>query len=185
MKKHTKMVASLVVAGALAFGAPAAAQAYPAPAPDAPAVSGSLVPGGTAAVAFGGFDDGETVEVSLTGESALSATLASIVRTAVETKSATYQAADDGSVVVNVTLPANASGTYTLTATGSTSGLVQTATLSVGAAAGTGASGADGNLAATGGSDMTALWVGGGALLLTGGAVLAATTIRRRQHRDS
>ena len=178
MKKHTTMVASLVVAGALAL-APVAAQAYPAAPPAEPTVSGTVAPGGTVAVEFAGFTPSETVSVTLTGENAAAGDLAAIVRLAVTSLSETYTAAADGTVDVTVTLPANATGTYTVTAIGAESDITETATLVVPTAAGVG-TGAGGGLAATGGQDMTGLWIGGGALLLTGGAVLAASRIRRR-----
>ncbi|WP_345752735.1 hypothetical protein [Microbacterium rhizophilus] len=181
MKKQSlqKSAAALVLAGALAVAAPAAASAATryTPPTDAPTQTLTVTAGGTVTVALGGFQAGEPVTISLTGEFALQATIGSIVRTAVETQTASLPAAADGTVSPDITLPANATGSYTVTATGATSGNVATAVLALPAAAG----GPGTGLAATGGSDMTGLWVGGGALLLTGGAVIAATTLRRRR----
>lgn len=180
MKKHTKLVASLVVAGALAL-APVAAQAYPVEPPAAPVVSGTAAPGATITVTFSGFEPGEMVTVTMTGENAAAGDLASIVRLAVTSEVETYTAAADGTVFVTATLPADASGQYTITAVGAESALSQTATVTVAAAGGGGGTAAGGGgLAATGGQDLTGLWIGGGALLLTGGAVLVATKLRRR-----
>lgn len=180
MKKHTKVLASLVVAGALSLGAPLAAQAYPAPTPTNDtadsSVSGSFVPGGTVVVTFTGFLAGEDVSVSLTGAFALDATMASA--TDIETQTVMRTADAEGNLVVTITLPDNAYGTYTVTATGLESGVVLTETFTI---EGTGAGG---GLAATGAGDLTGLWVGGGALVLAGGAVVAASAVRRSRQNE-
>ncbi|WP_203136310.1 hypothetical protein [Microbacterium sp. JZ31] len=182
MKKHTKVLASLVVAGALSLGAPLAAQAYPAPTPTTgPAdssVTGSFVAGGTVVVSFSGFAPDEEVSISLTGAFALSATIASAAD--VETQTVTRTADADGNVAVSITLPANAYGVYTVTATGLDSGVAITETFDLGG----GAAGGGGGLAATGAGDLTGLWVGGGALVLTGGAIVVATAVRRSRQNE-
>lgn len=179
MKKHTKVLASLVVAGALSLGAPLAAHAYPAPTPTTgPAdssVTGSFVAGGVVVLSFSGFLPGEDVSVSLTGAFAMDATIASAAD--VETQTVTRTADADGNLTVTITLPANAYGTYTVTATGLESGVVLSETFTI-------AGGGGGGLAATGAGDLTGLWVGGGALVLAGGAIVVATAVRRSRQNE-
>lgn len=186
MKKKTTLSASLILAGALALGAPAVAMAdaYPVPTPS-PNDTIPAAPGQSVDVAFSGFAAGETVTFTLTGENASGATLASIVRLAVEAIDLAKTADSSGAVAVNVTLPADATGTYTLTATGSTSGIVQTVLIETQAPApGEGEEpDDDSDLSPTGtdGSTFQTVLIGGGALALTGGAIVAATAIRRRR----
>ncbi|QYF73741.1 hypothetical protein [Cryobacterium sp. PAMC25264] len=84
-------------------------------------------------------------------------------------------------------LPADATGTYTTTATGLTSGTVGTAAISLAAAdsaAGSGSS-ANGGLASTGyDAPMLAIWGAAGALLL-GVALTVALTVVRRQRANA
>lgn len=190
MNKHTlkKAAASVVLAGALALGAPAVANAYaPSPGPGSgDGASYTIAPNGTVTIPFSGFIPGETVTVTLTGISALSgqitfASAAAGSESLVETTSAN----DAGEVTPVVTVPANASGTYTVTAVGSESGLALEATITIVANAGGGAGGGDdGTLPATGANAdaLLGLWVGGGALLLAGGAVVVATSVRRQRN---
>jgi hypothetical protein len=85
---------------------------------------------------------------------------------------------------VNVVLPADATGTYTTTATGLTSGTVGTAAISLVAADG-GASSTDGGLASTGyDAPMLAIWAAAGALLL-GIALVTVLTVVRRQRANA
>lgn len=189
MKKHAKVLASLVVAGALSLGAPLAANAYPAPTPSTgtgeASASGEFVAGGTVVVAFSGFEPSEDVSVSLTGAFALSATIASA--SDIETQTVMRTADANGSVVVSITLPDNAYGTYTVTATGLESGAAVGETFNIGGGPAGGAAaggGAGGGLAATGSSDLTGLWVGGGALVLAGGAIVVATAVRRSRQNE-
>ncbi|GAA4777672.1 hypothetical protein GCM10023351_23120 [Microbacterium gilvum] len=185
MKKPAALLATLGVAGALALSAPLTASAYT---PSAPEGTTAVAPGGTATLGFGGFAPGETITFSLTGWNASGASLATIVRTAVETASITKPAAADGSTTVDVTLPADAAGAYTVTATGGTSGASASAALDTGipvpaeAGGGSGDGSGSDSLSPTGG-DLTSvgLWVGGGALLLGGAAVVTATAIRRQR----
>jgi hypothetical protein len=102
----------------------------------------------------------------------------------------TKQASATGAVSFNVTLPADASGTYTLTAKGLTSGNVGTATITVvpASVANTGTSASMGNaggaaLAETGASlPMLMVWIGAGALVL-GVAIVATLGFVRKQRR--
>ena len=176
-----KAAAAFALAGALALGAPAAASAYvPSGSISGPS---TVTPGGTGTFSFaaGVFAPGATVTYTITGESASAITFASIVKTAIETKSYTKPANADGSASVQVTLHPQATGTYTLTAT---DGNVSTPNITITAAAAAGGAGGDA-LPDTGTDSalMLGLWVGGGALLLAGGAIVVATTVRRqRQH---
>lgn len=154
-------------------------------------VSGTATAGGTVTVGFasGSFAAGETVSFSVSGNTAVTL---STVKAAVLT-TFTKQASSTGSVSVNVTLPSNASGTYTLTATGLTSGNVGTAAITVGPAslANTGGGAALANtgggaaLANTGATlPMLMIWIGAGALVL-GGAIVGTLAFVRRQRRNA
>ena len=95
--------------------------------------------------------------------------------------------ASTGSLAVDVTFPQGASGTYSLTATGATSGIVGFASFTVApadaAAVATGAdSGTNGTLAFTGSTvSALALWVAGGAVVLGGGLLLVRGSVRRQR----
>lgn len=176
MFKKTIATAALAVLAILA--APTAASAY--------VVDGSVTvsdstpsPGEavTVNIAAGSFDGGEPVVFSVTGEG--SVTLAAL-RTAVETVSKTKTADANGAASVVVTLPANASGTYTLTATGQTSGNIATVSLTVAAAD----AGAGAVLPRTGGElPFAVIWIAGGALVL--GVVLVAVLGLRRRNQTA
>jgi LPXTG-motif cell wall-anchored protein len=94
---------------------------------------------------------------------------------AVQTVSIAKVADAAGAVSVRLTLPADASGTYTLSAVGDVTGAVPDVTFTIPA-------NADGTLPATGQDDVhaAAAWLGGGMLVL-GGAMLALVTARRRR----
>ena len=154
-------------------------------------VSGAVAPGGVVEVAFtdGSFTPGESVSFTLTGENASGATLA-VVKSVVNSQSLVKTATGSGAVALDVTLPSNASGSYTTTATGLTSGTVGTASLNIasadgGAAAGSGSASANGGLASTGyDAPMLAIWAAAGALLL-GIALMVALTVVRRQRANA
>ncbi|MBT1596871.1 hypothetical protein [Curtobacterium flaccumfaciens] len=184
-----KLIAAVVLAGAALLATPAVANAAGYTPDSDVSVSGSAVAGGTAAVSFtpGAFQDNETVNVQVTGAGAV--TLGALPTTTV---SKSYTAASDGSLVVKVTFPQGASGTYNLTATGATSGVVGFAAFTVapadaaavpaaGAGAGAG-NGTDGTLAFTGSTvSALALWVAGGAVVLGGGLLLVRGSVRRQR----
>lgn len=142
--------------------------------------TGSPTPGGESTVAFReAFLPGEQVSFAVTGATSvtLSAAQAQITTTLVKT------ASEAGSTNVVVAFPANASGSYSVTATGAESGSVATAQLDVVPAdAGTGSgTGSSDNLAATGGSMNTLLvWGGAGALILGAALVMVLRTVRRQ-----
>jgi len=176
--KISKASAALAIAVAAVFAAPAVASAYT---PDPPAVAPIIAPGGTATVPFSGFAANEGVEFTLTGENASGATLA-FVAFAVETKSVTKEANADGVASVDVTLPANASGSYELVATGLESDATASTTIKVAATgSGAGGEGGGGVLQNTGfdGDALLGLWVGGGVLVLAGASIAVATSVRR------
>jgi hypothetical protein len=181
-----KLIAAVVLAGAALLATPTVANAAGYTPDSDVSVSGAAVAGGTASVNFteGAFQDNETVNVQVTGAGAV--TLGALPTTTV---SKTYTAASDGSLAVKVTFPKGASGTYNLTATGATSGVVGFAAFTVAPAdaaaavpaAGAG-SGTDGTLAFTGSTvSALALWVAGGAVVLGGGLLLVRTSVRRQR----
>lgn len=116
-----KLFAAISVAGLCVVGSASTATAYPVPPPiEGGVVSGEIVPGGTIAFVFpsGSFAPGETTTHVLTGENASGATLASLMRRAVESAVLGTRTADStGTVQMNITMPSNASGSYTLTGT--------------------------------------------------------------------
>jgi len=154
-------------------------------------VTGDVAPGGIVVINFANntFTAGESVSFTLTGENASGATLA-VVKSVVNSQSLVKTASGSGAVALDVTLPANASGSYTTTATGLTSGTVGTASLNIasadgGAAAGSGSASANGGLASTGyDAPMLAIWAAAGALML-GIALMVALTVVRRQRANA
>lgn len=183
-----KALAVLAVAFAALVAAPSAANAAYVVSNNI-TVAGDATPGGTVTVNFaaGSFAPNEEVSASVSGNTPVTL---SVVKAAVTTQF-TKQASATGAVAFNVTLPDNASGTYTLTAKGLTSGNIGTATITVvpAAVANTGTSNASmGNaggaaLAETGASlPMLMVWIGAGALVL-GVAIVATLGFVRKQRR--
>ena len=129
-----KLIAGAGIAVLVIFGTSLAANAAPGDtyvADDAIVVANSTPVAGEAVdvgFADGAFNNGEEVNFQVEGEG--TATLA-MVKAAVV--SLTKTASGTGAVSVTVTLPANATGTYAVTATGVTSGTVGTAELTVAA----------------------------------------------------
>lgn len=128
------------------------------------------------------FVPGETVSISITGENAAGASLA-FARFAVTTNvlGTTTANATGGVDAASITLPADATGTYTILATSASNPVGVSATITVAAAAGGDA--ADDGLAATGldSAATLTLWVGGGALILVGGGLAVAGAVRRNK----
>lgn len=174
-----KALAGVALAILAIFAVPAAAQAsgYSPVAPSGVTVA----PGGTVTVPFTGFAPNENVSFTLTGENAAGATLASAV-TVVNTSAALVKKADaTGAVSVTVTLPSNASGSYTLTGTGLTSGAIANAFITA-VSSGTAGGGATGGLPNTGAMDPTlGIWAGGGLLALGAAFVIVLTVVRRQK----
>jgi hypothetical protein len=157
------------------FAAPAAANAagYVPPANDT--VTGNATAGGTVAVDFiaGSYTNGETVNISVDGSG--TATL-SVVKANVATLAKAATAT--GALAVKVTLPTDATGSYTLTGTGATSGQIGTSTITVVAAD----AGTSTGLASTGYNvPMLLIWSAAGAVLLGIALVLVLGYVRRQR----
>ena len=207
-----KILASVALAGLLTLGAGTmAAQAapdYPAAPPAATVSTGTVTPGGSVTFAGTGFTPGEIIDVTVVQSSpvaggaigglggGLGASVPMIIKPAAPTAFTTTAAAD-GSFSVPVTL--EQTGTYTLTATGRTSGVSVSQVVKVaastdgtvgngtGAGAGTGTNVAAGEnaggLASTGIDAGVLVWsiVGAGALAAGVGTVV----VSRRRSRST
>jgi hypothetical protein len=189
MFKKSFAAIALAVLAIIAVPTAANASGY-APAENI-SVSGNVVAGGLVVVNFSNstFIAGESVSFNLSGENAAGATLATF-KTVVNSQSLVKTANGSGGVALDVTLPTNASGTYTTTATGLTSGTVGTAALTIASAdgaagTGTGTDSSNGGLASTGyDAPMLAIWAAAGALML-GLALMVALTVVRRQRANA
>jgi len=147
------------------------------------AFSGSFTPGGTVNVQFdaGSFQGSEPVHVTVSGAGAITFAVFKA-----DTISSDKTAAADGSLTVAINLPADASGTYSVTGTGANSGTPVTGSFSV---SGTGGSGGGTNagsgLADTGSTvSILAFWIAGG-LVLLGAAFVTVRVVVRRQTRTN
>jgi len=167
-----KALAGAGIALALLIATPVAANAAYVPASDVVVSDSTPAPGQAVTVSFEeNFIAGEQVRFSVTGEGAV--TIAAIT-----TASVTKVADANGTSSAVVTPPANATGTYTVTATGVTSGVVGTAALTVVAVAADAPGGV--TLPFTGGTlPIAAIWIASGVLVL-GVVLLAVVGIRRR-----
>ncbi|MBF4617392.1 sortase [Clavibacter sp. VKM Ac-2873] len=189
-----KILAGAAIALAATFTVATAANADPYTPEGGVTVSDPTVaPGDSTVLSFGpgSFAPVSAVTITITGQDAANATLASF-RTApmaVTSNSITKTSANDGSLRVTVTLPAgSAAGSYALTGTDAQGNTVST-TISVVAAAGTGtatggANNADGSagLPVTGGQlPVVLIWTGGGLLLLGAALVVVLATVRRQR----
>jgi hypothetical protein len=173
-----KIIAGTGIALVALFAAPAAAQAVYGPDENI-IVEGDAQPGETIEVTFDEYFEGDeqvSGQVSGNGQPTIAifkAATDSVVKTAV-----------DGTVSFDVTLPTDATGTYTVTATGLESGLVGTADITIvaedGSGSGSGDEDGDG-LAVTGGTALTAIWIAGGALGL-GIVLLLVRALRRNSN---
>ena len=167
-----KLLATLALAGIAVLSGPVAAHAAGYVAADLITVSGSSTAGGTVTVAFndGAFDPAEQVSVAVSGEG--SVILAAVRANTIDTQKT---ATGSGALDLNITLPADATGSYTLTATGLSSQNVGTSTITVVAA--------DGAALASAGFDapVALIYSATGALLLGLGLVVTLRfTVRRR-----
>ncbi|OUE21052.1 hypothetical protein BFL36_11045 [Clavibacter michiganensis] len=188
-----KILAGAAIALAATFTVSTAANADPYTPEGGVTVSDPTVaPGQSTVLTFadGSFAANSAVTVTITGEDAANATLASF-RTApmaVTSNSITKNATNAGGLRVTVTLPAgSASGTYALVGTDAQGNTVSTS-ISVVAAAGTGTSNGTGSstdasgLPVTGGQlPVVLIWTGGGLLLLGAALVVVLTTVRRQR----
>ena len=189
-----KILAGAAIALAATFTVSTAATAAPYTPEGGVTVSDPTVaPGQSTVLTFadGSFAPVVPVTITITGEDAANATLASF-RTApmaVTSNSITKTSTNAGGLRVTVTLPAGtASGSYALTGTDPLGNTVST-TISVVEAAGTGTgtatgSGSDGaaGLPVTGGQlPVVLIWTGGGLLLLGAALVAVLATVRRQR----
>ena len=173
-----KTFAVIALAFLAIFAVPAAANAAGYIAADSVSVSGSATAGSEQTVTFddGSFAPGETVTFAVTGEGFATATI---------TMTGTADA--QGAVTFKFTLPADANGSYSITATGASLGNVGTATITV-VTADAGTTGTDtaeeivGGLANTGyEAPVLLIWGAAGALLLGLALVLVLNVVRRQK----
>lgn len=192
-----KILAGAAIALAATFTVSTAATAAPYTPEGGVTVSDPTVaPGQSTVLSFadGSFAPSVPVTITITGEDAANATLASF-RTApmaVTSNSITKNSTSAGGLRVTVTLPAgSASGTYALTGTDTEGNTVSTSisvvaaagngTATGGAAGGTAADGSAG-LPVTGGQlPVVLIWTGGGLLLLGAALVAVLATVRRQR----
>ena len=181
-----KAFAVVALAALALFAVPTAATAAGYVAADNITVSGSATPGSEQTVDFadGSFNAGETVTFAVSGAGFATSTV-----------TLTGTANAQGGITFKFTLPANASGSYSRTATGVTSGNVGSATITVvpadaGSAEGTddglastgNAAGTDDGLASTGyDAPVLLIWAAAGALLLGIALVLVLGVVRRQK----
>ncbi|ALD12214.1 hypothetical protein [Clavibacter capsici] len=190
-----KIIAGAAIALAATFTVATAANADPYTPEGGVSVSDPTVaPGQSTVLSFadGSFAPSVPVTITITGEDAANATLASY-RTApmaVTSNSITKNSTAAGGLRVTVTLPAgSATGSYALTGTDTLGNTVST-TISVVAAAGNGtanggsgsAADASAGLPVTGGQlPVVLIWTGGGLLLLGAALVAVLATVRRQR----
>jgi LPXTG-motif cell wall-anchored protein len=164
--------AAVLIAAVVGLGAPASAQPYPPVTPTVTAPS-TVLPGATFVVVFNGCQLGETVNVTFTG-----VTVATSCTGAGGT--GRLMQAAGGSASVTLTAP-TAPGTYTITATGLTSGFTASTTITVVAQTTTTAAtgGGGGGLPTTGSDSSSTVWIAGTAVIV--GAGLLAVGLKRRR----
>ncbi|GAA1449591.1 hypothetical protein [Leifsonia poae] len=190
-----KLLAALIVGAAVALAAPAAANAAPETAGGTCSISPTTVPaGGTTTLTCedGTFGANESVAYTVSGENGADASLASY-RTSVGSAHATKAASSTGGSVLQITVPSDASGAYTVTGTGASSHAEAAATVTVipadtaaGASSTGSSSTSSGSSIASTGSIVAGYlaWVGGG-LIVAGLIALAIIAAVRRRHANS
>jgi hypothetical protein len=190
LKKVIFGAAALVAVGI--FVGPVAANAVYAPHPGS--VSGPETPGSADTVSFpdGSFQPGEPVVFQVSGVGAVT-----IAMLRADTAQATETATSGGAASATVTLPSDATGTYEITATGTTSGTTDAVAFSVVPASGTSGSGgststgggsssssssSDSGLADTGSNvSMLLIWSATGAVGLGAALVVVLLVVRRQR----
>lgn len=186
-----KSLAAITLAGSIALMGAVPAMAYNAPPSQGTVSDGTLTPGQTCTFSGSGFIAGEsiTITVTLTGApQASSGGFGGGVSMAVPTKinmplaAQTFSTKADANGNFAYQLSISEAGTYTLTATGATSGKVVTQSVTVsGAAVGAGLAntGSATALANTGADSSLILWslVGAGALAA---GITSVVVVRRR-----
>jgi hypothetical protein len=168
LKKVIFGAAALVAVG-IFVGPMAANAAY---VPTAGTVTGPETPGSADTVSFGAgsFMPGEKVDFTVTGAGDVT-----IAMLRADTESAVETASASGAVSATVTLPSDATGTYSVTATGEQSGNVGSAAIPVHAIGGTGPGGSGGTTTGAGGSSGGASTSSGGSTSSDNGSGLADT----------
>lgn len=184
-----KYLAALIVGAAVALSAPVAANAAPYTSGGSCSISPTTVGAGDSATLTcspGTFKSSETVDYTVSGDNGSGANLASY-RTGTSSAHAAKSAGGDGSAVLQITVPKNASGAYTITGTGETSSAASGATVTVipadaPAGAKTATISTTSNTIASTGSTIAAIivWIGG-ALIVLGLLVLALLAAARRR----
>ena len=196
-----KTLAAITLAGTIAMtgAVPAlAATPYPAPPAQGTVSDGTVAPGETFTFSGAGFAPGEAITVTVTLTSAPQAlgggstgggvgmSVSGKISLPMATQTFSTKADANGNFALPLTI--NEAGTYTLTATGLTSGKTVTSTVKVaGAAAGTSLANTGNDngtaLANTGADTSLLLWtlVGGGALAA---GITSVVVVRRRAKAD-
>ncbi|MFF1633442.1 hypothetical protein [Leifsonia sp. NPDC058248] len=190
-----KLVVALLLGAAVALAAPAAANAEPYTKGGSCSISPiTVVAGGTTTLtcSSGTFQPSESVAYTVSGENGADASLASY-RTGTSSAHATKISSSNGGAVLQITVPSEASGAYTVTGTGETSHADAAATVTVvpaDASAGASASGDGSSTSATGSSTIASTgsvvasyiaWIGG-ALVVLGLIALVIVAAARRRH---
>ncbi|MBX7444906.1 MULTISPECIES: LPXTG cell wall anchor domain-containing protein [unclassified Arthrobacter] len=187
-----KTFAALALAGSIALigSAPAMAATYPALPPAAGVSDGTVAPGETFIFTAQGFLPGETVTITITlvttgGANTGGAAVSAKIPVFQAPQTLTAQADAQGKI--SVPLAINEPGTYSITATGNTSGItvgpvivrVGTALANTGGNAGGAPLANTGGLANTGADSGLVLWTLVGAGALAAGAT-SVVVVRRR-----
>jgi LPXTG-motif cell wall-anchored protein len=189
-----KSLAAIALAGSIAFAGAVPALAntpYPAPTPSGTVSDGTVAPGETFTFSGSGFVPGEAITVTVTltsapqaigGGFAGGASMAVPAKINLPLAPQTFATTADANGNFAFPVSISEAGTYTLTATGLTSGHTVTASVTVaGAAVGTGiaTSGSGAELADTGANSSMLLWSLVGAGALAAGAT-SVVVVRRR-----
>jgi LPXTG-motif cell wall-anchored protein len=196
-----KTLAAITLAGSIAMVGAVPAMAvtpYPAPSEQGTVTDGTPAPGETFTFSGAGFTPGEAITVSVTspgapqaigggsgGGGGVSMAVPRKINLPMGTQTFSTTADANGKFALPLTI--SEAGTYTLTATGLTSGKTVTATVKVsGAAVGTSLANTGGGtgLANTGADASLVLWtlVGGGALAA---GITSVVVVRRRAKSDA
>ena len=183
-----KSLATVALAGAIALvgAVPAVAANYPAPPPNAAVSDGVVGPGETFVFSGRGFLAGETIVINVTPGARPASTGASIaggpsrsVPAKIAMAAQTFTTTADSNGTFAFPLSISEPGVYTLTATGQTSGVVVSATVTVaGEAAGAADlansggqplanTGADASLLLWGAAGVAALGLGAGGVIVS------------------
>jgi len=188
-----RALAVLALTGSMAVlggGAAMAADNYPAPSTTASVSSGTVAPGEAVTFSGTGFTPGEQINISVVSSGASGGTATGSrsvpVRIVLPAETTTLKTVADakGSFSTQITL--TAAGTYTLTATGATSGHSVSSTVVVAAPVVQLASAQqNGNLAQTGMDSSLALWGGIGATALALGVTSVALARNKAKTEDA